>query len=433
MPGEGEITLTWYRALKVHAASPKEGLWASTLIVLIGNTVARGLGFLFPLMVARLVDRADFALVYLVINGGFLVAELILAGMPTALARFLAARDDDVPSGTWLTGALLAGVPLLAASMVLAVVVAIATDAPPILMVLIVLGLTVDAYYFSVLRGSGRFVTLAAYRISANVVQLVLLLAAVALDVATVPVIVAIYAFVYLMPIVVIELRVRLLRGMPGLVRLPAPAQLRSLVAFGASALVSGVAYGFLVGLDVVMVRLLAPAALADYGAARVLAMPMSLVPFAIGIVLLPRTAAAKGADRFLLLRNATLVAVAITAAGTLAYMVLSGPLVSLVYPGAYAASAGPLPWLAFALGLLGIYTVLSQWWMGIGRPGVPAFCLVVGASGALVAHLVLDVPLGALGAALSMLFGVTTALVQIAGAAAVHWWRSAGRAEIVT
>ncbi len=70
-------------------------------------------------------------------------------------------------------------------------------------------------------------------------------------------------------------------------------ARIGELTRFAVPALVSGTAYGAILGFDVFFVRLFAPEAVADYGAARSLTLPLLLVPFALSVVLLPRVAAA--------------------------------------------------------------------------------------------------------------------------------------------
>ena len=51
------------------------GAASSVITVAVGNTIARGLGFLFPLVVGRVLDRADFAIILLYISTGFFVAR----------------------------------------------------------------------------------------------------------------------------------------------------------------------------------------------------------------------------------------------------------------------------------------------------------------------------------------------------------------------
>ena len=179
-----------------------------------------------------------------------------------------------------------------------------------------IVGLTIDAYYFSALRGLGRFSLLVGYRIGANLAQILALIVAWWLGVASVPLAVGIYALTYLIPIALIEVRPGPVRAILGGVARPRRSLMGPLTRFAIPALVSGTAYAAILGLDVYWVRILAPDHLADYSAARALAMPMSLVPFAIGVVLLPRVAATDTARRWRLLRQAML---ATTAAATLA------------------------------------------------------------------------------------------------------------------
>ena len=70
-PDSGDRVHDVTTAGRVEAVSPRSGgstLWSATALVFVGNTLARGLGFLFPIVLAHSMDRHDFALVYLFIN-----------------------------------------------------------------------------------------------------------------------------------------------------------------------------------------------------------------------------------------------------------------------------------------------------------------------------------------------------------------------------
>jgi len=137
----------------------------------------------------------------------------------------------------------------------------------------------------------------------------------------------------------------------------------------------------------------------------------MSLVPFAIGVVLLPRVAATGPAGKWRLLRQSMLATVAAAAIAVVGYVVFAPLVVGIVYPDAFAGAAETLPPLALAMGAVGVYSVLSQWWMGRGDPRRPAAALVTGAIVAGVAHVVLDTRYGGLGAAVAMLVGASTSI----------------------
>lgn len=145
------------------------------VVVFLGNIVARALGFLFPILVAHILERPDFAIAILLINTGFFAGELVLTGFPTAMTRTLAAEPSPGARARSVTAALAGGLPFLVASATLGALLAARADAPAPLVVLVIAGLTIDAYYFALLRGLRRFGWLAVYRVAANLLQLALL------------------------------------------------------------------------------------------------------------------------------------------------------------------------------------------------------------------------------------------------------------------
>ena len=398
-----------------HLPSRRSGsLSANASIVFIGNLVARALGFLFPLLLAHLTGKREFALVYFFINTGFTVGELVLTGFPTATTRQIAVDRADPQRGRWVRAGVLGGLPLLGLSMIGGELLAFSGDAPPILMSIMVVGLTVDAYYFGVLRGLERFRLLIGYRISANLVQIIGLSVLAWAGAVTVTSAVILYAGVYLIPMVVIELRMGPLLS---LLRAAGPVTrgaMRAIVAFAIPALISGTAYGVVFGFDVFSVRIFSPGSLADYGAARTLAQPMLMVPYAVGVVLMPRTAALSERERLRFLARSMLVTVLSVSALVCAYLWLGPFAVTALLPASYARALDPLRWLAPSLGLLGIYSVLSQWWLGSGRPGAPALSLGGGAVMTLVAHATVTRNLGAVGAGISIGIGAAFAIVVL-------------------
>ena len=401
-------------------------LWSEAGVVLAGNVFARGLGFLFPLVLARAVTKHDFGTVYFFIGTGFFVSELVLTGFPTALTRFMAAEGTK---GAWFSSSIVGGIPLLAVSLAAGEALAALAHEPPALMSMVVVGLSIDAYYFGLLQGLKRFKLLASYRVSANLAQIVLLLGAVALGIDSTGVAIAIYSFVYVVPIAAIELLRRPLRhALRGTVR-PDRERVRRLTRFAVPALISGTAYAALTQADLLFVRLLAPGALGDYAAARNLAQPVLLAPYAIAIVMLPTVASADQEDRWRLLSRAMVVTAALGVVLVAAYAAGSQLLVGAVLPGDYAHAASSLPVLAAALAAMGLYSILSQWWMGIGRPGPPALALSFGALVAIGLQVALTPAHGAIGAATAIAAGVGCASLAL-GAATARARVRARRAE---
>jgi O-antigen/teichoic acid export membrane protein len=97
-----------------------------------------------------------------------------------------------------------------------------------------------------------------------------------------------------------------------------------------------------------------------------------------------------------------------------------AAPLIDLTLPESYSRAADVLPLLAAGLAGIGVYSVLSQWWMGIGRPGPPAVSLTLGALVAIGLQYALTPSEGATGAALAIAGGAACALLVL-GAATVR------------
>lgn len=399
-------------------------LWSEAGVVLAGNVLARGLGFLFPLVLARVIAKDDFGTVYFFIGTGYFVGEL--TGFPTALTRFIAAEG---PSGAWLSSALAGGAPLIALSLVVGELLSVEANAPAGHMSMVIAGLTLDAYYFALLRGLKRYKLLASYRVSANGAQILLLLGAIVLGVKSPTVAIAIYSFVYLVPIVAIELlRHPLHDALRGTLR-PQLERVKRLTRFALPAFLSGTAAAGLTQADLLFVRLLAPDALPDYAAARSLVQPVMLVPYAIAIVMLPAVASAPERERWRLLARALGVTALLGAALVAVYVAANSWLVDTILPASYHDATKALPLLAAGLTGMGVYSVLSQWWMGIGRPGVPAAVLTLGALVAIGMQYALTPSHGAVGAAIALACGVAFALLTL-GAATLRMRIRARRVE---
>jgi len=391
-----------------------DGLWRTSLLVFTGTLIARALGFLFPIVIAHAASKNDFASVFFFINTGFFVSELVLTGYPTALARAVAAEKHAALRGTWLSASAVGGLPLLALSITAGEILTLAVNAALFPMVMVVVGLTFDAYYFQLLRGLSEFRLLVTYRISANAIQILLLILLIAAGAASVATLVALYSFVYLIPMLWIELR-----WSPGRCLLRKSyaftiGHLKLLTRFAVPSLISGTAYATIFGLDVFFVLLFAPNALADYAAARAITAPITMLPRSIGTVLLPRVASASDDEAWPMLFRALITSSMLVVCAVGTYSVFSPTIISVVFPPNYAPAAEPLRIIAPALGALAVYSIMSQWWMGRGRPVAPAVSIVSGAMVASASHLVLTSAHGAIGASFAILAGISTALVVL-------------------
>jgi O-antigen/teichoic acid export membrane protein len=251
-------------------------------------------------------------------------------------------------------------------------------------------------------------------------VQLLLLAVMAYLAVDDVQTVVTLYALVYLIPLVAIETAAKPVWSLLRAADRPSRTEFRKLSRFAAPALIAGLAYGGILGLDVVLVRVLASDQLATYGAARALALPMTMIPLALGVVLLPRVAATSEGERWHLLVKAMAVTTLLSLIVGVAYFLLGGFALEVVYPASYRGATTTLHALVPGLGLLGLYVVLSQWCLGAGFPKLPAWSLSLGALTASVADAFLIPRYGAPGAGIGMTIGMVVA-IAVLGRLLVH------------
>ena len=275
-----------------------------------------------------------------------------------------------------------------------------------------VLGLSIDGFYFSALTALEEYRMTIVYRCIANTAQLVLLAGAVASGLASVGVVLAIYALIYLVPIAAIEVYRGPIRASAGRWRPASIHRIKRLSTFAVPSLAAGLSYGAIFGGDVFLVRLLAPQDSAIYGAARALAVPLIIAPTAIGTVIQPKTAGATAEEQWAMLRRVVGAGIGIAVIGTLIYAVLAGPAVSLFYGHAYDQAAPQLRLVAAALAVLGVHTLLQYWCLGAEIPRLPAISLACGASIAAALGFLLVPPLGGSGAAIAIAVGMTIATV---------------------
>lgn len=384
--------------------------WGKLGGMVTGTMFARAIGFLFPVLLTHWEAKAAFGVIYFFIGAGFLVAEFSTSTYPVAMITLGAGERGTVPVGRWFAAASVGSIPAVLVAVIFGEILSYLAGAPAGLMTVVVLGLSLDGFYFSALTTLEEYRLTVVYRCIANTGQLILLACAVAAGIASIGVVLAIYGLIYVVPIAAIEIYRGPVRT-AGWRRSGASAdRIRRLTSFAVPSLIAGLSYGVIFGGDVFLVRLLAQQDSAVYAAARALAVPLIIAPTAIGTVVQPETAGAAPEAQWAMLRRVLAAGVGIAVIGSLVYAVLAGPLVSLFYGHDYEAAASQLRLVAVALALLGVHTLLQYWCLGAGLPRLPAISLALGAAITAAVGFVAVPRLGGAGAALAIAVGMTIA-----------------------
>ena len=405
---------------------PDRLLVRSSIAVIAGFAVARGLGFLFQVTAGRFLSPGGYGrLTYALAVTN--LATVLLTTAPIGLSRFLSRSggnrsEQELYYVNWLA---VVGLVLGASAVVTAAFATQVGLGGWMLVGLLanLLGVTALETYREVQRGLGRFAHQALFYVLANLVQLVVVLVAAVLGLRSPALFLIVYGLSSVTALVLMApagggvrvdlgaLRRRRMLGIAGFIR---------------PLLLQAVLWNIWFNADIVMLQhLRSEAETGTYAAAKTIATGFTLVPTAVAFVFGPRVARLpEGEVRGQLLRALALCA-SVTLPLAAAVAALAGPLTSTIFGGRYAAAALPLVVLLAGMVFFGLRSVLGSMWVGLGHPVVEAVASGAGMVVTLVAGLWLVPHAGATGAAVAFSAG---ALLQLLVDASVTAWALGGQ-----
>ncbi len=392
-----------------------ERLWVQRITGVLGITLmSRFIGFLYPVLVLRELDRSAAGLAFFFINSAYFVVQPVSGGPAMAMVRPIAAASTDDERAQWLRAAAAAVMPGLGLALAVAVIACLTSGAPVWPMFLMVFGLSFDTMYFQVLTARHRYTAAATYRLLANIGQLMALVLVFAMGWHSIALVVGIFALSYGVGFAVVEAKQRILLRLIRRAVSATRGQRRELMAAAVPTAITGLAYSGITGLDTYLVRLARPDLVATYGAAKTLAAPFLLVTVAITTIVQPETARAGPRQAMAIRRRMLLVGAGGGALAIACCWVFAPLAVHTVYGARYPGAAISLSWLGTGVTLLGIHTLLQVWCWGRGRYRMPLISLGTGAGIAILVNLALVSRVGAYGAGVAVCVGSAVATVLL-------------------
>lgn len=392
------------------------GLLRSSGVVLIGDSIARFLGFVFSVAAARLLTPDGYGRISYALAVSAIVSVLTL-NAPYGLSRFLARhRGDERVLAIYATNWLSVITLMLAISLTLLIPVALFAGLGGAMLFALIanlLGTAVLQTYRESQKGIGRLWATSTFWALANLLEVIGILVAAALGLRSPALFLTIYglssvwALVLMQPIAPAGLSFR-----PRLIRRP---RVMAIAGFTAPLIAQGILYTIWVGTDLILVQHFRHPLLGNYAAAKTFALVLIVPPMAVATALAPRMARLQHTNvrRYLLYVLGVTVVITIPIATV---MVLVGtPLIVAVFGNRYAIGANVIPILVVAQVLYGLYLVLAaSWAWGLGRPQIDP----VATAAALVVTLGLGLLLvphaGLFGAAMAYAAGAASEFVVI-------------------
>jgi len=396
---------------------PDVGLIRSSAIVLVGDSTARLLGFVFAVAAARLLTPAGYGRIAYALALTAIVSVLTL-NAPYGLSRFLSRHQGNsrtlaIYATNWLVVIAL----MLAASLTLLIPIALVTGLGGAMLAALIanlFGTAVLQTYRESQKGLNRLWATSAFWALANLLEVIGILIAAALGWRSPALFLTIYGLSSVAALAIMQpLAPMALDFVRALVT---KSQVIAIVRFTSPLILQGVFYNIWVGADVILVQLFRHSAVGNYAAAKTLALVLIVPPMAISTALAPRMARlAEPAVRTYLLYVVGLTAAITVPAG--AVMALLGtPLITLIFESRYALAATIVPVLVVGQLLYGFYLVLAaSWAWGLGRPQIDPVATGAAMLVTVGVGLLLVPQAGLVGAAFAYSTGAAAQLIVIA------------------
>jgi O-antigen/teichoic acid export membrane protein len=383
----------------------------------IGYMVARVLGVLFSVVVARAFGPADFGVVRYAISVAGL-ATIVVGSLPTMLSRYLATyRNDPKEVDRYFTnGFALISVILLFTLIGTGWYLQGEPFSALLGTLLVASGLAAFNTYMELSRGLDNISRMAGYYVTANFLQLVVIVACVwVLGIRSVGLALAIYGLSFIIPIGIFELRAQSpVHLRPRLITFVTMWQLSR---FSVPLVIAYAGYTVWGSLDLLLVeQRLGSQSAGIYAVAKTAVMVFILVPYAVTAVALRYFArgSPREAQRSMLLSLG-----AATGASTLlvaGFWAFSGPLIRVIFGQPYSAAAQPLIILAVGMALYTVYLVFETWMIAKGYPWLHALAMSITLVSSTTIELALLPHWGLAGVALGVTVGITAGNLIIAG-----------------
>lgn len=382
-------------------------------IVSMGVAVARVLGLIFSLVLARAFTPQDYGAVQYALT----LANIVCIGtqpfVQHVLARFVGKYKDDAAAlSEYLMGIWTILLFLTLGTFAVAIPVLLASGNFNLGILVIFIGTTVFYSYYGLARGQGANYHLLAVYLGSNVVQVVVIVLVVYVfgNRATLPALV-VYGSSYFLPILIGQVFFPLKLGLRR--ALPKRETLSALLKFSFPIWITHASYMLYITIDVLLLNFYrGTGEVGVYALSKTLSAAFGFIPLGITTILMPKVAGSQSADHGRLLRNALTMTVAANIVGLVIYGFTYNWFVNKLFGARYVVEPAIFMVVAVANILFGIHQIISSVYVGSDHARRETISLVIGLAAAFIVGLFTVPAYGAAGAATMALVGGTVPLL---------------------
>lgn len=382
-------------------------------VVSIGVAIARVLGLVFSLVLARAFTPQNYGAVQYAITFSGIVCIGTQPFVQHVLARFVGKyKEDSAALDEYLNAIWRILAVLTLGTFVLAIPIMLATDNFNLGVLVIFVGITVFYGYYGLARGQGANYRLLAVYLGSNIVQLVAIVLVVFVlgSRATLPALL-IYGSSYFLPIVLAQMFHPLHLGLKR--QPPRRETVITLLKFAGPIWVTHACYMLYSTVDVLLLNSYRGSGeVGVYALSKTLSAAFGFIPLGITTILMPKVAGSHAKEHRRLLQNALTLTFLANFFGLVIYAVAYNPFVEKLFGSRYVVSPSIFLVVALANILLGIYGIISSVFVGSDRARLETISSIIGTVAALIAGLLLIPTYGAVGAAATTLVSATVLLL---------------------
>lgn len=391
--------------MKIFKFSDKEFLKSSG-IVGIGNVVARGFGFVFLIIIARVFSTQDYGIIRYSITVATIASIPLFYGFPTTLSRYLAKYDDKNTRNSYFSNAIFAISIILTITIIIITLISFFIEGIDIFITIIIVGYAVNTTYFEIVRGLLLPKRIMIYKISVGAVKISLVLLLIYIikinSTDLVLVIFGISSFMFILIEVFKPIKLKFK------IKLISKKRLSELTKFAIPLMITTAAYHIIFGIDILFIKYYEGIdEVGYYGVARTLSSVFYFVPVAIVTMLIPIVSKS---DKKLYL-GYTKLSIKLTLFASLVLLVLfflfGEFAIKTIFAERYLEGLDALYVLCIGMSMFSLYIILEALVVGIGKPEFDAKSMV----GTMVINIVGNICLvpkyGMIGAGVAFVIGV--------------------------
>lgn len=386
-----------------------------TVWLTISNVLTKLFAIIFTVVLARTLTANDYGLFKYVLSLASIFSILLL-GIPVSLTKYISQyRTQQTKIDKYVS----TGITLSILLFLLTSIVIILYGANSIFTLLVVLKITVDAFYYALIRGLINFNKLLAFRFVTNLLNAILVLIAVlSFTDISISLAIAIYVSTPIISILIFE-TIQNEKFRIKLKHFSKKCAIK-ILKFAAPVIIASVGYDIMFNIDTIIIKQLEGLeSVATYSIARTLTLVFTFISGATVTLLMPKISnfLSHNNDFAYILRvtKKTLMVILLSSLTIyIAYVLFGELIIRLLFTEKYLDAFYPLLLLSLGQIFFSGFSIIWSVWEGQGKPYLPSIITILGALLNIIGNYILIPLYGINGAAISTA-GVSVATFIVA------------------